>query len=403
MAAERALAPECAELVEELAGLFRESEGIFGCDEMFDYMARRAHEVQRATNPVLRRFWDAAAGPAPAAWHEIPAVPVAAFKDAPIVSGTPEVVYRTSGTSGGVARRGEHHVASVDLYRAASRANYRRHLFGGGDAHAPGESAVDSLTARAPNAGVRAMALVSLIPHPEAASDSSLSAMAGFIAREPEVARTTWAFHPRRGLDAEAVVRATTEAPHPILLLTTAFALVHLLDALQESPLCLPPGSRVMETGGFKGRAAEVDRTTLYRRVYDGLAVPESHVVNEYGMTEMLSQAFDGVAGSASAPAERVHRFPPWVRTRALDPLDLSPLPPGRTGLLAHFDLANAASVCHLLTEDLGRVTRDGGVVLAGRAPGADLRGCSLAAESFLRATRGRRAGGDGAAGKVTR
>ena len=391
MADERALAPECAELIEELAGLFRTSEGIFGCDEMFDYMARRTCEVQRATNPVLRRFWDASGGSAPAVWHEIPPVPVAAFKDMPIVSGASEVVYRTSGTSGGAGRRGEHHVASVDLYRAAARANYRRHLFGTGDAAA----------AR----GTRTVSLVSLVPHPAAAPDSSLSAMAGFVAQEPEVADATWAFHPRRGLDAEAVVQAAGEAPHPILLLTTAFALAHLLDALEESPLRLPPGSRVMETGGFKGRAAEVDRATLYRRVQGTLAVAESHIVNEYGMTEMLSQAYDGVAGDASPAAERIHRFPLWVRTRALDPLDLTQLPPGETGLLAHFDLANAASVCHLLTEDLGRVTRDGGVELVGRAPGADLRGCSLAAESFLRATGGlarNRRSGDGAAGQAT-
>lgn len=391
MADARALAPECAELIEELAGLFRTSEGIFGCDEMFDYMARRTCEVQRATNPVLRRFWDASGGSAPAVWHEIPPVPVAAFKDMPIVSGAAEVVYRTSGTSGGAARRGEHHVASVDLYRAAAGANYRRHLFG----------ARDTAVAR----GARTVSLLSLIPHPSAAPDSSLSAMAGFIAQEPEIAHATWAFHPQRGLDAEAVIHATGEAPHPILLLTTAFALVHLLDALEESPLRLPPGSRVMETGGFKGRAAEVDRATLYQRVQSTLAVPESNIVNEYGMTEMLSQAYDGVAGDASPTAERIHRFPLWVRTRALDPMDLTPLPPGETGLLAHFDLANAASVCHLLTEDLGRVTRDGGVELVGRAPGADLRGCSLAAESFLRATGGlarHRSSGDGAAGQVT-
>lgn len=406
MADERSLAPQSAELIEELAGLFRASEGIFGCDEMFDYMARRAHEVQCATNPVLRRFWDAEGGAAPAVWHEIPPVPVAAFKDVPIVSGATEVVYRTSGTSGGAARRGQHHVASVDLYRAAARANYRRHLFSAGDARAPGESAsnVDAADGRVPNASDRLMALVSLIPHPDIACDSSLSAMAGFIAGEPEIADATWAFHPRHGVDARAVVQAAHGTSHPILLLTTTFALVHLLDALVDSPFRLPPGSRVMETGGFKGRAAEVDRATLYQRVQGTLAVPESHIVNEYGMTEMLSQAYDGVVGNAAAAADRVHRFPQWVRTRALDPLDLSPLPPGEAGLLAHFDLANAASVCHLLTEDLGRVTRDGGVVLAGRAPGADLRGCSLAAESFLRATGGlaqarHRTSGDAAAG----
>ena len=378
MADARSLPPEGAELIEELAGLFRESEGIFGCDDMFDYMARRVHAVQRATNPVLRRFWDASGGSDPGAWHRIPPVPVAAFRDVPISSGPAEVVFRTSGTTSGATRRGEHHVASVDLYRAAARANYRRHLFG-----------EDGAAKQTPGAAARTVAVVSLIAHPTASPDSSLSAMAGFIAREPEVAEATWAFHPRHGVDGGAFKHAARAASHPVLLLTTAFALVQLLDALGDAALPLPRGSGLMETGGFKGRVAAVDRAALYRRVRDVLAIPESHIVNEYGMTEMLSQAYDGATGHAGPASSRVHRFPPWVRTRALDPLDLTPLPPGDTGLLAHCDLANAASVCHLLTEDLGAVTEDGGVRIAGRAPGSDLRGCSLTAESFLRATRG--------------
>ena len=336
-------------------------------DAAFDRLALKVHAAQRASNPLLRRYWDALSDRQPTTWHEIPPVPVRAFRDVPIVTGTPEVVFRTSGTTGDGAPRGEHHVASLELYRSAARSNYRRHLFAG----------ADTLT------------IISLVPNPAAVPDSSLATMAGFIAREPEVTHTAWAFDPERGVDLDAVREAVAAAPPPpILLLTTAFALVQLLDALAESPLPLPDGSRIMETGGFKGRAAEVDRATLYRRVHRTLGVPESHIVNEYGMTEMLSQAYDCLAGQGPPAGERVHRFPPWVRTRALDPADLSPLPPGRPGLLAHFDLANAASVCHLLTEDYGSVTADGGMRLLGRAPGAAVRGCSLAAETFLRVTR---------------
>ena len=258
--------------------------------------------------------------------------------------------------------------------------NYRQHLFAD----------------RGPGCGAPHLALVSLIPRPDDAPDSSLSAMAGFIAREPEVKKTTWAFHPERGVDIHSVVRAAGANTAPVLLLTTAFALVQLLDGLGEVRLSLPAGSRIMETGGFKGRVAEVDRATLYRRVGERLGVPQSHVINEYGMTEMLSQAYDGVAGRAGAAVEREHRFPPWVRTRALHPADLSPLPPGEPGLLAHCDLANARSVCHILTEDLGSTTRSGRVRLLGRVPGASLRGCSLTAESFLRLTRMSALSGDG-------
>ena len=340
--------------------------------------------------------------------RRIPPVPVAAFRDVPLVAGVAEAVFRTSGTTGGAARRGEHHVASLDLYHAAARGNYRRHLLAAGGRSDPARA-----DGRPESAPPQRFALISLVPHPDNAPDSSLAAMAGFIAREPEIARATWAFHPARGVDIDRVRRAVGSATAPVLILTTAFALVQLLaglapadglahadgladadglaraDGLAHARLPLPPGSRIMETGGFKGRAAEVDRATLYGLVGERLGVPPSGVVNEYGMTEMLSQAYDGVAGQAGPPLEREHRFPAWVRTRALDPADLSPLPPGEPGLLAHHDLANAASVCHILTEDLGCTTEGGGVRLLGRAPGASLRGCSLAAESFLRLTRG--------------
>ena len=363
---------DCVELTRELAALFRAGGERLRDDDEFDRMALRVHAAQRTANPTLRRYWDGVARAQPSSWREIPPVPVSAFRDVPIVSGAAEVVFRTSGTTAGASRRGEHHVASVDLYLAAARGNYRRHLF------------ADC----GPGSGAPRLALVSLIAPPDDAPDSSLSAMAGFIAREPEVTDPTWAFHPERGVDVHSVTRAVGATTAPVLLLTTAFALVRLLDGLGEVRLSLPAGSRIMETGGFKGRVAEVDRATLYGRVGERLGVPRTHVVNEYGMTEMLSQAYDGVAGGAGAAVEREHRFPPWVRTRALHPADLSPLPPDEPGLLAHCDLANARSVCHILTEDLGSTTKGGGVRLLGRAPGASLRGCSLTAESFLRLTR---------------
>lgn len=333
-------------------------------ESAFNRLAMRIHAAQRATSPVLCRFWDASPGEPPAAWHEIPPVPAAAFRDTPIASGTPEAVFRTSGTTGGGGSRGEHHVISLALYRAAARRNYRRHLMGGGGP----------------------LRVLSLIPGPRAVPDSSLSAMAGFIAAERDVAGTTWAFDPESGVNAGAV-REAAAAGEPVLVLTTAFALVHLLEAVDREPLRFPEGSRMMETGGFKGRTAEVDRGALYDRTEHALGIPVSSIVNEYGMTELLSQAYDGVAAGAPPLPVRVHRFPPWVRTRALNPATLAPLPPGEPGLLAHFDLANAGSVCHILTEDLGCTTEDGTLRLLGRARGAHLRGCSLAVESFVRAT----------------
>ncbi|MCY3808786.1 MAG: hypothetical protein OXG58_05000 [Gemmatimonadetes bacterium] len=360
-----AMAAMVAELVEILSG-WTGSDGDssaasrLGDDPAFDRLAMRVHEAQRDANPTLRRYWELVEAREPTTWAEVPPVPTSAFRDLAIVAGRAERVFRTSGTTGGSERRGEHHVASVALYRAAARPGYRRHLLG--------------------DAGP--LRLVSLIPHPDRAPDSSLSAMAGFIASEPEIIDSTWALDAEQGIDLAGVRRAA-ESGQPVLLLATAFSLAHLLDELGDEHAPMPEGSRLMETGGFKGRATEVKRGELYRRVGRSLDLDESQIVNEYGMTELLSQAYDGVAGSAPPLADRCHRFPPWVRTSALDPATLVPLPSGEPGLLAHFDLANAASVCPILTEDLGCVLPGRGVRLLGRAPGAPPRGCSLPAERF--------------------
>jgi hypothetical protein len=137
-----------------------------------------------------------------------------------------------------------------------------------------------------------------------------------------------------------------------------------------------------METGGFKGRSRVVGRDDLYRDIETWLGVPARRIVNEYGMTELLSQLYEPVLRERSA-AERRHVPPPWLRVRALEPTTLASLPAGRTGLLAFFDLANAGSVSHVLSDDLGSVDSDG-VRLQGRASGAEPRGCSLALEDLL-------------------
>ncbi|HEU4558448.1 MAG TPA: hypothetical protein VFS20_11385, partial [Longimicrobium sp.] len=167
----------------------------------------------------------------------------------------------------------------------------------------------------------------------------------------------------------------------------TAFAFVHWLDALAAAGegYRLPRGSRVMDTGGFKGRSREVTREELYSAIHDRLGIAPAWCVNEYGMTEMSSQFYDGVAGAASAPGQRLHEGPAWVRTQAADPETLDPLPHGEIGVLRHYDLANLNSVMAIQTADLGFTTPSGFRVL-GRAEGAEARGCSIAMDELLSA-----------------
>lgn len=343
-------------------------------DADFDDLARRVSEHQWQRNPVFARFC-AACGVQPGSWSSwlaLPPVPARAFRERGLVSRGPcEAIFRTSGTTGGGAERGEHRVPDLSLYHASLLPNFEAHLLPDG--------------ARLP--------MVSLIPPPREVPDSSLSHMIGVV--EDELASETGYFVGRDGRMDErglrSVLRETEGGGDPVLVVGTAFAFVHLLDALTAdgTRFRLPAGSRVMETGGFKGRTRAVPREELYQAIHDRLGIPSSRIVNEYGMTELLSQFYEPVLMEGT----RLHRPPPWVRTRVLDPATLETLPPGREGLLCHFDLANLGSVCCLLTEDLGvepPEAEGNGFRVLGRNPGAEPRGCSLAMDDLMTAVRGR-------------
>jgi hypothetical protein len=139
-----------------------------------------------------------------------------------------------------------------------------------------------------------------------------------------------------------------------------------------------------METGGFKGAGREITRVELYGRLGEATGIPPERIVSEYGMTELLSQLYEPVL-SEGPGAAGTHVPPPWLKVRALDHVTLEELPAGEEGLLCFFDLANAGSVCHVLTEDVGSV-RQGHVRLAGRARGAEPRGCSRAMDELMAA-----------------
>ncbi len=172
----------------------------------------------------------------------------------------------------------------------------------------------------------------------------------------------------------------------PVMILTTALAISEFLQILAESDehFELPAGSRIMDTGGTKGTRMSVSREELLNRYQDLLGIDPGHVVGEYGMTELCSQFYENTLSEDTPGSERRYQGPPWTRTRVLDPETLEPLPEGETGLLAHWDLANAWTVSAVITEDLG-VAVPSGFRLLGRAEGAELRGCSLVAEEILR------------------
>ncbi|HIA04546.1 MAG TPA: hypothetical protein EYN66_22060, partial [Myxococcales bacterium] len=170
-----------------------------------------------------------------------------------------------------------------------------------------------------------------------------------------------------------------------VLLLGTAIGLANLFEGAPN--LKLPPGTRIMETGGFKGRRRELSRAELFE-FYTRAGVDLGCVIGEYGMTELSSQWYDGIAGEADlSPERRLYRPPPWARTRVVDPNTLNVVQYGESGLLLHVDPVNRASVQAVLTSDLGeRCQSPHGEPDAfrylGRATGAEVRGCSLRSDS---------------------
>jgi hypothetical protein len=305
-----------------------------------------------------------------ASWREIPAVPSGAFKEMVLRSFPPERelhVFRTSGTS--TQRRGELHLDTLALYEASLLPSFERHL-------------LPDLRESA-----NRMRIAILAPSPLEVPDSSLSHMFGAVLerrgdRESGFLVEGGEIQTRRLLDGLEQAAASDLA---VLLCGTAFAFLHLLEAMEstERRIALPEGSRIMETGGFKGHSRELPRDQLYRLLHRALGVPPDRIVNQYGMTELGSQFYDSVLRFPKTPRRKL--APPWTRVRIIDPESGEEATHGETGMVTVLDLANTGSVLAIQSADLGRALGDGFEVL-GREAGAEARGCSIAADEMLQA-----------------
>jgi hypothetical protein len=334
----------------------------------FNRLALEVFAFQYRQNPPYRRFCDGR-GITPdaiTAWEQIPAVPAAAFKLVDLSCAPPEQVFVTSGTSQGAERRGQHGFPWLEVYHRSLLANFAAHVL--------------------PDA-VRPRMLI-LAPSPDLLPTSSLSHML-------EVVRKTYGgdgsayYVGETDIDLTGLLRSLTEAEtrhEPVCLLGTSLAFMHVLDVCLEEGrrFTLPRGSRLMDTGGFKGRSREIARDALLPLYEEVFAIPEMSCINEYGMTEMGSQFYDNALKNwiQGRPRARCKAVPPWVRTRILDPATSAEVPEGEVGLLTHYDLANCGSVMAVETEDLGYRIGEG-FEIVGRVPDAETRGCSLTIEEL--------------------
>ncbi|HEV2434798.1 MAG TPA: hypothetical protein VG077_02260 [Verrucomicrobiae bacterium] len=344
-------------------------------------------------------------------WTQIPAVPTAAFKELEFSCIPPEertAVFYSSGTTEQKPGRHFHCPASMELYETSLWPWFL-------------DNVLPDLRFTTPiNRGqVYDLRLICLTPPPEQAPRSSLVHMFETVCRRAgqSADRSFFGAVAADGswlLDDDAVLAALNSSlvtRHPSLILGTAFSFVHLLDFLGERDLRfqLPPGSRVMETGGYKNRSRTMPKSELHALITERLGVPGDNVICEFGMSELSSQAYDselerrsptrrdpvGVRALAcssgtlkrelqhggsetGAPSVALYfHFPPWARVQIISSETGREVAEGETGLIRVFDLANVFSVLAVQTEDLG-VRRGDGFELIGRAQTAEARGCSL-------------------------
>jgi len=160
----------------------------------------------------------------------------------------------------------------------------------------------------------------------------------------------------------------------PVALIGATVAFVYFFQACKRKKMSfrLPPGSRICDGGGYRGRFGVVTRDDYYAMVEETLGIPNSHCVNVLGEAETATNLFDDslrrcVKGLPSQ--KRTRPVPPWSRVLAMSIDDLKPLPDGEVGLLAHWDLANVPTVLAVITDNLGYTTDNGrGCEMVGRA-----------------------------------
>ena len=335
----------------------------------FEALALRIFKYQFARNPFYQKLCrlESKDPGNVKSWKEIPAMPTVGFKEL-VLAVFPKKnavrVFQTSGTTQGI--KGAHFFDSLKLYKASLISTFQKYLL------------PDHAQCR----------FFFLVGSPRELPHSSLSYMMEIVNGKfshPSQGRYYVRANKIHYQELAADLRSLKNGK--AMVLAAAFSLKGFLDFLRENKITLklPRGSRLMETGGFKGRVKEISKGKLYSDCEKYLGIPKEYCVSEYGMTELSSQCYDTTLRDNVFGIHRKPRKegPAWLRTVVIDPLTGREAKNGKLGLLRHFDLANRGSVMAIQTEDLGQAVGDG-FELLGRAPQAELRGCSLTYEDLL-------------------
>ncbi|MES2556154.1 MAG: acyl transferase [Bacteroidota bacterium] len=304
----------------------------------FDQVALEVYRFQREHVPVYKQFVDLLGKPEPQSVNDIPFLPISFFKTHAIIAEgmRPQTVFKSSGTTG--MERSQHLVADVSLYERSFLPTYA-HFIG------PLE---DQL-------------IFALLPNYIEQGESSLVYMVDHLIRATK--------HELSGFylnNAESLLNAIEQSRktgRKLVLFGVSYALLDLAE--QHVDLS---DVQIIETGGMKGRRKEMTKEALHAELKQAFGC--DFISSEYGMSELLSQAYSDKNGLFDLPS--------WMRVQLRDVNDpFSLVDEGKTGGVNVIDLANLYSCAFIATQDLGK-TVNGQLQLMGRFDQADLRGCNL-------------------------
>jgi hypothetical protein len=317
---------------------------IFGyLDEgTFNLIALDIFQYQYSNNEIYRRYAEALKIDPETIVHysQVPFLPVSFFKTYPVVSGSsvPERTFLSSGTIG--MERSRHYITDLSVYDESLVKGFEGF-------YGPLED----------------YTIFALTPGPQQNPYSSLIYMISkWILKSGSEDSGFYLDRPKRL--AKLLERQEFLGKQP-LLIGLSYALI---DFTETFPVAIP-GTIIIETGGMKGKRKEMIREELHNFLEERFHCRNIH--SEYGMTELLSQAY--------AKENGYFKTPPWMKVLIRDINDpLSLLPDGMTGGINIIDLANFNSCSFLSLQDLGKINIDGTIEVLGRFDYSDLRGCNL-------------------------
>ncbi len=271
--------------------------------------------------------------------EDIPFLPIEFFKSKRLISGNknPQITFTSSGTTGSITSK--HYVTDLELYEKSFLKAFDR-FYGSPENYI----------------------FLALLPSYLERKGSSLIYMADVLIQKSQNQNSGFYLNELSQLSEK--IGELDKSGKKVFLIGVSFALLDLV----ESRMFSLENTIVMETGGMKGRRKEMIREELHHILRTGFGV--DHIHSEYGMTELLSQAY--------SQGEGIFDCPPWMKILIRDPEDaLSLVPQGKTGGINVIDLANINSCSFIATQDLGR-KRNNGIEILGRFDNSDIRGCNL-------------------------